>query len=151
MTDAHFTDARDSEIRVTGRRRWGWALLLLAAGLVVLNGVGWWFYGGSLATFEADTGVPLEAFRAAYPSVASSIAWEHRHVAVWFTGFGLMALLLALDGWRGGRTSWRASWLLPLTLLALAAGALAPGELGFGLFLLAMALCALVGQLLAAP
>lgn len=144
------TDGRVAEAG-SARRRWGWALVLLSALLVVLNGIGWWFYGGGLATFEADTGVPLEAFRDAYPSVAAAIAWEHRHVAVWFTGFGLMSLLLAWEGWRGGRASWRASWLLPLTLGALAAGALVPGQLGFGGFLLAMALCALIGQLLAAP
>lgn len=90
-----------SEVKRAGEQsrtaKWGWGILILLSALLVLNGAGWFFVGPSLAFFEMDTGVSLEEFRQAYPTVTRNMATNARQVAIWFLGFGALALLVALE------------------------------------------------------
>jgi hypothetical protein len=118
--------------------------------MLVLNGVGWFFMGPSLSTLEQDTGVPLSEFRQAYPAVADSIAVNARQVAIWFMAFGLLALLLALDGLRhGSRQALSAMWILVAAPAAIGINVLVGGQSPFGAGMLVVAAIALIGQLLA--
>lgn len=130
--------------------KWGWAILLVVSTFLVLNGIGWFFMGGSLSTFEQDTGVSLDDFRQAYPTVAASIAVNARQVAIWFMAIGLQSLTVAWRGFRqGARWAWNTSWILVLALSAVGVNVMAGGELTYGLMVLGLAAIALVGQLLA--
>ena len=130
--------------------KWGWGILLVVSALLILNGAGWFFMGGSLATFEQGTGVSLAEFRQAYPTVAHSIAVNARQVAIWFMAFGALALLVALEGYRhGSRWAWNAAWVLVAAPAAVGINVLAGGESAFGFGIMAVAAVALAGQLLA--
>jgi len=130
--------------------KWGWGILIAISALLILNGAGWFFMGPSLAFFELDTGVSLEAFRAAYPTVARNIATNARQVAIWFLAFGALALLVALEGYRhNSRWAWNAAWVLVAAPAAVGINVLAGGEGAFGFGILAVAAVALAGQLLA--
>ncbi len=141
------TIARERSKRRT--QKWGWGILLVVSTLVALNGVIWYFMGGSLSTFEQDTGVPLNEFRQAYPTVADQMAQQARQVAIWFGAFGLLALAVALEGFRHrSRWAWKATWVLVATPAASGVLMLVKGD-PIGLFYLVFAAVALVGQLLA--
>jgi hypothetical protein len=130
--------------------RWGWAILIAISALLILNGAGWFFMGPSLAFFEVDTGVSLEEFRGAYPTVTRNIATNARQVAIWFMAFGALALLVALEGYRhNSRWAWNAAWALVAAPAAVGINVLAGGEGAFGFSILAVAAVALAGQLLA--
>lgn len=74
------------------------------------------------------------------------MATNAQQVAIWFMAFGLLALLVALEGYRhGSRWAWNALWVL--VAVPAAVGALYRG--GFGVILLGMVPIVLVGQLLA--
>jgi hypothetical protein len=134
----------------TRTQKWGWGILFVVSALLALNGVVWFFMGGSLSTFEQDTGVPLSEFRQAYPTVADGIARQARQVAIWYGAFGLLALAVALEGFRhSSRWAWNATWVLVGAPAAAGVNVLAGGELGLGLGMLGVAAVALVGQLLA--
>lgn len=69
-----------------------------------------------------------------------------RQVAIWFMSFGLLALMVALEGFRhGSRWAWYATWVLVAATVAI--GIL--NRAGFGVVLLGLTAIALVGQLLA--
>lgn len=130
--------------------KWGWGILIALSALLILNGAGWFFVGPSLSFFEMDTGVSLEEFRQAYPTVARNIATNARQVAIWFMAFGALALLVALEGYRhGSRWAWRASWVLVAAPAAVGINVLAGGEGAFGFGILGVAALGLAGQLLA--
>ncbi len=130
--------------------KWGWGILIALSALLALNGVIWFFMGGSLSTFEQDTGIPLSEFRQAYPTVADGIARQARQVAIWYGAFGLLALGVAREGFRhSSRWAWNATWVLVGAPAAAGVNVLAGGELGLGLGMLGVAAVALVGQLLA--
>lgn len=129
--------------------KWGWGILLVVSAMLVLNGLGWFFVGPTLSTFEQDTGVSVSEFRQAYPTVAGSIATNARQVAIWFMAFGLLALLLALEGLRHGSQRARtAMWILVVAPAAVGVNVLAGGQSPFGIGMLGVATIALVGQLL---
>ncbi len=129
--------------------KWGWGILLVVSALLALNGVIWFFMGGSLSTFEQDTGIPLSEFRQAYPTVADGIAQQARQIAIWFVAFGLLALGVALEGFRHrSRWAWNLTWILVAAPAAVGVNALAGGDV-FGIGMLGVAAVALVGQLLA--
>lgn len=129
--------------------RWGWGLLLVISAFLVLNGAGWFFVGPSLATFEQDTGIALDAFRAAYPAAAELQALQARNTAILLMGLGLLALAAVLAG-RRGEAEWarRSGWAFVATLLGVGLSELAAGAV-FGLVYLGLGLIALVGQVLA--
>lgn len=136
-----------------GRRakvsRWGRRILLAVGAFVVLNGVGWFFVGPSLATFEQDTGIPLDAFRTAYPAAAELLALQARNTAILLVGLGLLALAAVMAG-RGGEAGWprRAGWAFVATLIGVGLSEVAAGAV-FGLVYLGLGVTALVGQVLA--
>ena len=129
--------------------KWGWGILLLVSTFVVLNGIGWFFVGPSLSTFEQDTGVPVAEFQEAYPTAAELISLQARNTAILLAGFGLLALAVTLAGRRGGADSpsW-AGWVFVATLLGIGLSELVTGAI-FGLFYLMLGAVALAGQLLA--
>lgn len=129
-----------------GLARWGRGILIAISALLVLNGIGWFFMGPSLSTFEQDTGVPLAEFRAAYPTVAKLVALQARNTAILLAGFGLLSLAIALAGRRGGQ-GW-AGWAIVGTLAGIGLSELASGA-AFGLFYLVFSAVALLGQILA--
>lgn len=130
--------------------KWGWLTLLAVSALLLVNGIGWFFVGPSLSTFEQDTGVQLEEFRQSYPSVADSIATNARQVAIWFMAFGLLALLVALQGFRhNSQWAWNAAWVLVAAPAAVGVNVVIGDQLGFGAGMLAVAAIALLGQVLA--
>jgi hypothetical protein len=127
----------------------GWGILLVVSALLVLNGLGWFFAGpnSSLSSMAENTGVTVIEFEQAYPSAATSITANARLVALWFMAFGLLALIVALEGFRRGtRWAWNATWVLVATITAVGLGEL-PGV--FGIALLGVAAMTLLGQLLA--
>lgn len=135
----------------TRSERVGWMLLLAVAGLLTLNGVGWFFVGPSLAFFDPGTGTVGE-FRAAYPGVADSIATNARQVAIWFMGFGLMALTISWHGLRrGSALAWRAALFLAVTPAAVGVNVLISGEGSFGAGIVVLAAVAFLGLFLARP
>lgn len=134
----------------SGLAKWGWGILLVVSAFLVLNGIGWFFMGGSLSTFEQDRGIPLEDFRQAYPTVAASIAVNARQVAIWFVAVGLLSFTVARQGFRQRtRWAWNTAWILVVALAAVGVNVLVGGELAYGLMVLGLAAIALVGQLLA--
>jgi hypothetical protein len=130
-----------SEIRKQSRlARWGWGILLTVSALLVLNGILWFFIG------PQREGAEIEGFRQAFPALAQQMATNARQVAIWFMSFGLLALLVALEGFRhGSRWAWNATWVVVAVLTAI--GILYRG--GFGVILLGLVPIVLVGQLLA--
>lgn len=131
-------------------QKWGWAILLALSAMLMLNGVGWFIMGPSLAFFELDTGVTLEAFREAYPTVTRNIVTNARQVAIWFLAFGTLALLVSWEGYRhGSRWAWIATWVVVAGPTAVGINVLAGGETVFGLLILSVSAVSLVGQLLA--
>lgn len=132
--------------------KWGWGLLLLLSALLALNGVGWFLTGPSisLASIEQDTGMSVSEFRQAYPTVADSIAVNARQVAIWFMSFGILALLVALEGFRrGSRWAWYAAWVLVAAPAAVGLNELVEGGAAFGLAALGLGAIGLLGQILA--
>lgn len=133
--------------------KWGWGILLVISAMQVLNGVAWLFVGPSvsLAYMEEISGTPPTDFRQAYPAVADHVGDGARQVAIWIMAFGLLALIVALEGSRHGtRRAWNAMWVWVGAPTAIGINYLFGEELGFdnvGMF--AIAAVALVGQLLA--
>jgi hypothetical protein len=128
---------------------WGWGILITLSVLVALNGVGWFFIGPGLSTFEQDTGVLLAEFERAYPTVAELLSLQARNTAILLAGFGMLAMAVALAG-RSGGPGWPrwASWAFVATLASVGLSELVAGAI-FGLFYLALAVVAMVGQVLA--
>ncbi|HEX6304630.1 MAG TPA: hypothetical protein VFZ76_10605 [Anaerolineales bacterium] len=139
----------DTQRDQSGTAKWGWGILLAISVLVTLNGVGWFFIGPTLSTFEQDSGVPLAEFEGAYPTVAGLVSLQARNTAILLAGFGLLALAVALAGRRGsaGWPRW-AGWAFVATLAGIGLSELAAGA-GFGLFYLALGVAALAGKFLA--
>lgn len=72
----------------------GWGILLGLNSLLILDGIVWFFTG---------------------PNNTSA-----RLVAVWFMAFGVLALMVSLEGYRNGsRWAWYSSWVLVAALVAL--------------------------------
>ncbi|MBI2873359.1 MAG: hypothetical protein HYY00_09265 [Chloroflexi bacterium] len=137
--------------RRTRTQKWGWGILIAVSALLVLGGVGMYFLGDSPATFEQDTGVPMAEVRQAYPTVADQVVREGQNIQILVAAFGVLTLLVALEGFRhGSRWAWNATWVLVGWLVVGGLQALVVGgRLDIGGFFLAFAAVALVGQLLA--
>lgn len=88
----------------------------------------------------------LQQFGQVNPAIARQMATNARQVAIWYLAFGLLALLVTLEGFRrSSRWAWYAAWILVPVLAAI--GLLYRD--GFGVILLGLAAIALVGHLLA--
>lgn len=103
----------------------GWGILLSVNTLLIIDGATWFFIG---------------------PNIIHA-----RLVAVWYISFGLLALLVALEGYRNGsRWAWYASWVPVGALAALGAVELImDAESFFGLILLGASGITVAGLLLA--
>lgn len=126
----------------------GRALLLLVSALVTLNGLGWLFYGPTLATFEQDTGIRLAEFLEAYPAAARLISIQARNTAILLIGLGMMGAARILshqeDTTRWNRVS---GWVFGATLAGIGLAELFAGA-AFGLAYLGLGVLALIGQAL---
>lgn len=130
------TEIRNNSILV----KIGWGILLATCALVSLNGVLWFFFGPQQAVAF------LQEFGQVNPIIAQQMETNARQVAIWYLAFGLLALLVTLEGLRRrSRRAWYAMWILIPLLAAL--GVLYVD--GFGVGLIGLAALALVGQLLA--
>jgi hypothetical protein len=130
--------------------RLGWGILLGLSALLILNGVVWFFLGGSLMPFEREVGVSLEELRQAYPTVVEYVATQARQLAIWFIVAGLLAVSVTRQGFEHhSRWAWRSGWILVGGLAAVAINALSLGEPPFGLLVLALSAIGFIGQLLA--
>jgi hypothetical protein len=104
--------------------RWGWGLLVTLSALLALNGLGLYF-------FIADSHLM-------------------RTVSLMEIGLGLLALVVAWEGFRqGARWAWRAIWVLVALLAVLGLHILLEGDMGISMWYLSLAAVALLGQLLA--
>jgi hypothetical protein len=146
----------DTETQQRSRRaKIGWWILLFIVGLMILNGVSWFFAGPATtpANMAKAAGMPVEQFRASFGEIISYHARTTRQVAVWYAAFGAMSLVVCLEGLRhGSRWAWMATWLVmvPPTLIGIvyADGIRIGGEAAV---LLSFGGLALIGQLLAKP
>ena len=72
-----------------------------------------------------------------------------RTVSILMAGFGMFGLVIAQEGFRiGFRKASRSSWITTIVLLALGVNISIFGDLFVGIFYLALAAVALLGQLL---
>ena len=138
--------------RSSRRARVGWGILLVIATLMVLNGVTWFSIGPEMsASYVAEVeGVTLAQFTQAHPELVAHMGRNAQQVAVWFAGFGLLAILTGLDGFRtGSRRAWMATWLIPAVPIAIGLVYLGPGLAFDNVGMLGFGGLALIGQLLA--
>lgn len=123
-------------------------VLMLVSALVVLNGVGWFFVGPTLSTFEQDTGVSVVEFSAAYPSAAHLLSLQARNTAILIMGIGLLGLGRLFPNHADTSTAVRLSgWAFGVTLAGVGFSELAAGA-AFGLAYLGLGVLALIGQAL---
>lgn len=109
---------------VTGRARWGWRILVTLSGLLLLNGI-------ALYLFIVDTQV-------------------ERTIGVLLAAFAVLSLAVTLEGLRHGTWwAWNATWVVVISLVAVAAHTFTGDRLDVPLSYLLYAAVALGGQLLA--
>jgi hypothetical protein len=102
----------------------GWGIHLVVTGLLVLNSVGLYIF------------------------IASSR--EEQTTAILLGGLGLLALVVALEGYRQhSRFAWNAAWVLVGALGVIGVHITVLGEAYVGVFYLSLAGITLLGQLLA--
>jgi|GEM_PF-1393967 len=131
--------------------KWGWGILIALSAMLALNGVALYFISASPATFEQDTGVPIDEVKEVFPTVAEHVVREGQGLSIMLAGLGLLALVVALAGYRHrSHWAWNAMWVLVATLTFSSVWAFGGGgRLDIGGFYAGLATVALVGQLLA--
>lgn len=133
--------------------KWGWGILLVMSGLLILAGVGWLFGLPQMAldNIAEYTGLAPSVFMQGEPSAFDVIAVIARGYGAGYTALGIMALLVALEGYRNGtRWAWITMWVLVLAYVAIAGIFLMAGEsYALSLSILGIGLVALIGLLLA--
>lgn len=133
--------------------KWGWGILLGMSALLILAGIGWYFSLPEMAleNIAERTSLEPDGFMVGKPSAFDIITLIARGYGAGYAILGLMALLVALEGYRNGTGwAWMAMWVLELAYVAIADIFLLAGEtyaLSFGV--LALAVITLVGLLLA--
>jgi hypothetical protein len=131
----------------------GWAILLGMSALLILAGIGWYLSLPEMAleNIAERTSLESDGFMVGKPSAFDIITLIARGYGAGFAILGLMALLIALEGYRNGtRWTWMVMWVLGLGYTAIAGIFLLAGEtyvLSFGI--LGLAVITLVGLLLA--
>jgi len=141
------------ENRRTKTAKWGWGILLVMSALLMLAGLGWLL---SLPQMALDNiaeyaGFEPGVFMQGEPSAFDVIAVITRGYGAGYVVLGLMALLVALEGYRNStRWAWMVMWVLVLAYAALAGIFLLAGEsYALSLGVLSLAVITLVGLLLA--
>lgn len=136
----------------TRSAKWGWGILLGMSALLTLAGISWLrgLPKMALDNIAEYAGLEPGVFIQGEPSAFDVIAVIARGYGAGYTALGLIALLVALEGYRNGtRWAWRVMWVLAAAFAALAGIFLLAGEsyaLSFGV--LSLALITLVGLLL---
>ena len=136
---------------VVRTQKWGWGILLAVSAMLALNGVALYFISASPATFEQDTGVSMAEVRQSFPTVAEHVVWEGQTTSMLLASLGLLALVVALGGFRSGsRWAWNAMWVLVGILAVFSiVFILIAGRFDIGGFYLIFLVVALIGQILA--
>ncbi|MEJ2599425.1 MAG: hypothetical protein P8Z00_13905 [Anaerolineales bacterium] len=143
----------NQEIIRTRRAKWGWVILLGMSALLTLAGIGWYLNLPQMAldNIVEYTNLESNVFVQGEPSAYDVIAVITRGYGAGYVALGLMALLVALEGYRSGaRWAWTVMWVLAFTFAALAGIFLMAGEnpiLSLGI--LSFAVITLGGLLLA--
>lgn len=104
----------------TRAQKAGWAILLVIGGLLMLNGATWFRSGPevTLAYPLEQEGVPVGEFTREHPVFVEHIGFNAREIAIWYTAFGLMAVIVALEGFRRGtRWAWLAACAIPTAFI----------------------------------
>ena len=131
----------------------GWGILLVMSGLLMLAGINWFMTLPELALDNIAERTTLEpaGFMIGAPSAFDIITMIARGYGVGYAALGLLALVVALEGFRHGtRWAWRAMWVLVLAYAALAGTFLLAGETHvLSLGILTFAVVALAGIVLA--
>jgi hypothetical protein len=138
----------------TRAAKWGWGILLIMSALLTLAGVNWFITlpDMNLENIASRTGMEPAGFMTGEPSAFDVITLLARGYGVGYAALGLLAFLVALEGYRNGsRWAWTAIWVLVAAFTALAAifTIAAEGVYAASLGILAFAVIALVGMLLA--
>jgi hypothetical protein len=141
------------EINRTRTAKWGWGILLGVSAMLILAGIGWYVSLPEMAleNIAERTSLGPEGFMVGAPSAFVIITLIARGYGAGYAALGLMALLVALEGYRNGtRWAWMVMWVLVLAYASIAGIFLLAGEtyaLSFGV--LAFAMITVVGLLLA--
>jgi hypothetical protein len=143
----------DREDTRTKTEKWGWGIMLIMSVLLILAGIGWYFSLPEMAleNIAERTSLEPDGFMLGKPSASDTITLIARGYGAGYAVLGLMALLVALEGYRNGtRWSWMTMWVLVLAYVAIAGIFLLAGETyALSLGVLAFAMIAVVGLLLA--
>jgi hypothetical protein len=133
--------------------KFGWGILLGMSALLTLAGVSWFLGLPQMALDNIAEYANLDpgVFMQGEPSAFDVIAVIARGYGAGYTALGLLALLVALEGYRNGtRWAWTVMWILTAAFAALAGIFLLAGETyALGLGILSLAVITLVGLLLA--
>jgi hypothetical protein len=133
--------------------KWGWGILFIMSALLILAGIGWYFGLPEMAleNIAERTSLEPDGFMVGKPSAFDIITLIARGYGAGYAVLGLMALLVALEGYRNGtRWAWMAMWVLVLAYATIAGIFLLAGETyALSLGVLAFVLITVVGLLLA--
>lgn len=133
--------------------KWGWGILLGMSALLIFAGSGWLFSLPQMALENIAEYANLEpgVFMQGEPSAFDVVTVIARGYGAGYVALGLMALLVALEGYRRGtRWAWKVMWVLAATFASLAGIFMLAGEsYALSLGILSFALITLVGLLLA--
>jgi hypothetical protein len=144
------TNREDTRTRTA---KWGWGILLVMSTLLILAGLGWYFSLPDMAleNIAERTSLGPDGYMVGKPSAFDIITLIARGYGAGYAALGLMALLVALTGYRTGtRWAWMAMWVLVLAYAAIAGIFLLAGETyALSLGVLSLAVITLVGLLLA--
>lgn len=137
----------------TRTARFGWGILLGVSILLTLAGIGWFTSLPQMALENIAERTSLEPaeFMLGEPSAFDVITVIARGYGVGYAALGLLALLVALEGYRNGtRWAWTAMWVLVVAYAAIAGIFILAGETyALSLGILSFALATVAGLLLA--
>lgn len=132
--------------------KWGWGILMGVSALLILAGQFWYRSLPQMLLENIAEYGNLEPgdLMQGEPSSFDVITLIARGYGAGYAALGLMALLVAIEGYRNGtRWAWMTMWVLVLACAAIAGIFLLPGDYAPGLGTFALAMVALVGMLLA--
>lgn len=141
--------------QISRTARTGWGLLIAVSLLLLLHGAIWVIEGPgtALENIAERTDLAISGFEIGSPSASDVIALTARNFAIVEAALGLMALIVAVTGFRtASALAWTATAVLVVGLSAMAVnfvlvGGLSGGSVGY----LGIALLAVLGQFLARP
>lgn len=114
--------------------------------LVILNGLGWFFVGPTLTTFEQDTGIQLAGFISEYPEAAYLLSLQARNTAILLMGIGLLGVGRVLTSLRSRSLAGQLSgWIFGITLAGVGTAELLAGA-QFGFAYLGLGILTFLGQ-----